>query len=143
MIFWDVNLWIYAFRTDSPYHKISRDIIQSGLEDPSGFLFSSAAAASFLRLVTNPSIFEEPSLPREASDFIDYIERHPMKHEGVFDEMAYGIFKHLCLIHNQKGNKVPDAFLAALALRYDCRFITADTGFSIYRGLDAEIITLH
>jgi toxin-antitoxin system PIN domain toxin len=140
MIFWDVNLWVYAFRPDSPLHGVSRDEIEAGCADPNGFLFCPSVAASFLRLVTNRGIFSHPSQPSEAWDFIDALQFHPLARFGAVDEMTLGIFKHICLLNKSAGNEIPDALLAALATRYDCRFVTADTGFTKYAGLELKLI---
>jgi toxin-antitoxin system PIN domain toxin len=104
------------------------------------FLFSPGIASSFLRLVTNPRIFKEPSPIAEAWLFVDAIESHPSAVLADMDQMAFGIFKHLCLIEDAKGNEVPDAYLAALAIRQDAILVTADKGFRRYKGLELELL---
>ncbi|MCF7915864.1 MAG: PIN domain-containing protein [Spirochaetaceae bacterium] len=140
MIFWDVNLWVYAFRKDCPLHEKARNLLIQGMENREGFLFSPVIASSFLRLVTNRKIFSEPSLPGEAWDFIDVLEIHENAHFVEYDRTAYGIFKHLTLVAGAEGNLIPDAFLAALAIRHDCRFVTTDRGFQKYPGLQVELV---
>ncbi len=140
MILWDVNLWVYAFRGDSPAHGRAREILKQGLDVSDVFLFSPIIASYFLRIVTNSKIFKEPSPHNEAWEFIDTLESHPNARFAEADQMTYGIFKHLCLVKAVEGNQVPDALLAALAIRYDCVFLTADRGFSEYPGLKFEIV---
>ena len=140
MILWDVNLWVYAFRQDCPYHIDSKKIFQEGLTGRNQFLFSPQIAASFLRLVTNPKIFIEPSQLDEAWAFVDVLKDLPNARFAEVDEMAFGIFKHLSLIHTVKGNEVPDILLAALAIRYDAVLVTADRGFSRFRELQLQLI---
>ncbi len=140
MIFWDVNLWIYAFRKDSPYHKAAAGEIQSGLDSGSIVLFSPTVASSFLRVVTNQRIFVEPSPSAEAWRFIDFLETHQNTRHKSADDMTLGIFKHLSLVHSSAGNDVPDAFLAAIAVRYDCTFVTYDEGFKKYGGLNLRLL---
>lgn len=98
-------------------------------------------ASSFLRLVTNPRIFEQVSSYAEAWSFIDYLESHPASVFAEADEMSFGIFKHLCLVSRAAGNAVPDAFLAALALRHDARLVTADAGMKRFGGLEIELLS--
>jgi predicted nucleic acid-binding protein len=62
----DVNQWVCAFRSDSPFHEKARESINSCLQRREPFLFSPGIASSFLRLVTNPKIFKEPSTIEEA-----------------------------------------------------------------------------
>ena len=140
MKLWDVNLWVYAFRKDSPLHEESRRELKIGYSQEEGFLFSPYVAASFLRIVTNPKIFKVPSSIEEAWEFIDFVESQPLaRHKGA-DDMTYGIFKHICLVHGAAGNVVPDAFLAALAIRYNCEFVTADGEFLRYKGLVCRLL---
>jgi len=141
LILWDVNLWVYAFRPDSPCHENVRQAIEQDLQSPEGCIFVPNVAASFLRLVTNPKIFIHPSDPKEAWSFIDYIETHPQSVYREIDDMVFGIFKHICLVHTIAGNEVPDAFLAAAAIRYNCDFVTYDKAFKKYSGLNVRLLT--
>ena len=140
MRLWDVNLWVYAFRSDSPFHGKALDSIQTVLDRRESFLFSPGIASSFLRLVTNPRIFMQPSPIAEAWLFVDALEAHPSAVPTDMDPMAFGIFKHLCLAADAAGNIIPDAWLAALAIRQDAIFVTADRGFEIFKGLELEIV---
>ena len=140
MIFWDVNLWVHAFRKDSPFHKKAKQELEIALHEGSQFLFSPYASASFLRLVTNPKIFVQPSRYEEAWEFIDFLANHPLAYFGDVDRISFGIFKHICLVNELAGNEVPDAVFAALAIRYDSVFVTADRGFSVYKGLRLKLI---
>ena len=56
------------------------------------------------------------------------------------DPMAFGIFKHLCLATGAAGNAIPDAYLAALAIRQDALFVTADGGFARFKGIELELV---
>jgi predicted nucleic acid-binding protein len=110
VILWDVNLWVYAFRSDSPLHDAARE--ESGAERAAdGYLFCPVVAASFLRLVTNPKIFAQPSGVDEA-----------------------GLAAHVT------GNGVPDALLASLAIRHHATFVTADRGFGRFQGLECRYL---
>ena len=140
MILWDVNLWVYAFRGDSPAHGRAREVLKRGLDGSDVFLFSPIITSSFLWIVTNPRIFKDPSPHDEAWEFIDTLESHPNARFVEADQMTYGIFKHLSLVKAVEGNRVPDALLAALAIRYDSLFLTTDRGFSEYPGLKLEIV---
>jgi len=140
MRLWDVNLWVSAFRPDSPLHARVRSILTEALEAREPFLFSPVAASSFLRLVTNPRVFREPSEWREAWSFIDWLEAHPAAVFAAFDAVAFGIFKHLCLVAAAQGNEEPDAFFAALALRHDATLVTADAGMKKWHGVDVATV---
>lgn len=140
MKLWDVNLWIYAFRTDCPLHGRIRPILLESLAAREAFLFCPSVASSFLHIVTNGRIFREPSDHREAWSFLDYLEAHPAAVFAEPDAMTFGMFKHLCLAAGAQGNEVPDAFLAAVALRHGATLATADAGMRRWQGLQLELL---
>ena len=45
------------------------------------------------------------------------------------------IFRRLCDEAGAKGNLVPDAFLAAMAIEHGCEWITTDGDFARFPGL--------
>ncbi len=135
MILWDVNLWVYAFRPDSPLHQAARAEIDRESRSAGSFLFSPYVAASFLRLVTNSRIFVQPSEPGEAWMFIDTLESRQRAVRVDVDAMTWGIFKHVCLVSRAAGNGIPDALLAALAIRHDATLVTADRRFERFESL--------
>jgi toxin-antitoxin system PIN domain toxin len=98
-------------------------------------------AASFLRLVTNPRVFIRPSEPAEAWDFLTVLKDDPRARFAEADTMTLGIFKHLSLVSGSLANQVPDAFLAAIALRHDATFLTVDRDFLRYQALKVELLS--
>ena len=140
MILHDVNIWVYAFRSDSPYFASARRELEQLLAGGERFLFSPTVAASFLRIVTNPRIFAQASDPAEAWKFIEALQDHPAAVYSEVDAMTFGIFKHMSLVGCERGNAVPHALLAALAIRYEAEFITADSGFARFGGLRLRYI---
>jgi hypothetical protein len=138
----DVNLLVYAFRTDSPYHRQAKELIESARENGSSQLVSAIVAASFVRIVTNPRIFVTPSSIDEAWRFIEFLECTPAAHWAELDAHTYSLFKHLCLVTGATGNGVPDALLAAIALRHRATLVTADRGFSAYPGVALQVVDL-
>lgn len=140
MKLWDVNILVYAFRPDSPLHEAARSAVQTSLDQHEPHIFASLVAVSFLRLVTNPRIFRNPSGLEEAWRFLDLLESHPEAFRAESDAMTFGIFKHLSLVSDARGNDIPDAWLAATAMRHDAALVTADRGFSRWAGLKVELI---
>ena len=141
MILADVNLWVYAFRPDSPYHKVARERLEAHQQAQAPFLFVPSVAASFLRLVTNPKIFLNPSDPAEAWEFLTVLQDDPLARLTEADAMTFGLFKHLSLVAGSMGTQVPDAFLAALAVQHEATFLTVDQGFQRYQALKVELLS--
>ena len=47
----------------------------------------------------------------------------------------WDLFRRLCVEIGAKGNLVPDAYLAAMAIESGCEWITTDRDFSRFTGL--------
>lgn len=54
--------------------------------------------------------------------------------------MTYGVFRHITLTGGETAHAVPDALLAALAIRHDAVLLSADAGFKRYQGLRVELL---
>jgi hypothetical protein len=132
MISPDVNVVIAASRSDHPQHRIALTWLKSTLaesETNGGLEILPVVAASYLRLVTNPKIFREPTPLTEAIAFVDRL----LAHEGVsMSEMGiaeWNACRQLCLDKNLAANAVPDAFIAASAGILGAKLTTFDRGF--------------
>lgn len=84
--------------------------------------------ASFLRLVTNPKIFVQPTPIEDAIGFLDALMAVP----GI--EMPrlsaeWPIFRQLCIEKQLSANDIPDAWLAAAVIQVGEHLVTFDTDF--------------
>ena len=91
--------------------------------------------SGYLRIVTHPKIFVHPSSLKEAMMFCEIIRSSGSSILIEPGERHWNIFCNLCQNTNPKGNQIPDAWLAALAIEHSCRWITLDQGFSQYSDL--------
>ena len=57
----DVNVLIYAHREESREHEAYAAFIRELAEGPSAFGLSEAVLGGFVRVVTNPKIFKQPT----------------------------------------------------------------------------------
>lgn len=84
--------------------------------------------SGFLRLVTNPKIFKDPSSSGQAVKFIDWLlEDANTRLIGQTTEWQH--FRTLILSQKLYSNDIPDAWLASLALSLGEPFVTFDKGF--------------
>ncbi len=135
MILFDVNVYIQAFRPDASDHERCREWLDEAVNGPSRYGVAPQALSALLRIVTNPRAFAEPSTLDEALGFCDAVLAGPrcvVVHPG---ERHWGIFRRLCVEANARGNLVPDAWFAALAIEWGCEWVTLDRGFGRYPGL--------
>lgn len=140
MILWDVNVLVYAFRSDSPLHPVAQDAVEAVLAARALFLFLPHVSSSFARIATNPRIFRTPSDPSEVWRFLDHLESADGARFHPFDRQAHATFRHLCLATGSRGNAVPDAMLAAAAIRYDAELVTADATLSRFPGVRTRLL---
>jgi toxin-antitoxin system PIN domain toxin len=89
----------------------------------------------FLRIATHPRIFERPTSTADALAFADALRSQPNAVLVAPGRRHWEIFARLCREGGARGNLVPDAYLAALAIESGAELITADRGFARFRTL--------
>lgn len=132
----DVNVLVHAHREDSPDHEGYRDWLeQSRLADePLGV--SDLVLSGFLHVVTHPGVFREPTPLDVAVRFADAVRGSGNALVVAPGERHWAIFTRLCVEADARGNLVPDAFLAALAIEAGAAWYSGDRGFARFPGLD-------
>ena len=135
MNLFDVNVLVYAHREDTPEHSRYRDYLESQINGGESFALTRFILSGFLRIVTHPNVFTPPTPLNEALLFANQLARHP---QAVFlepSEEQWSVFQQLCKKAKAKGNLIPDAFLASIAIDTGCTLITTDGDFSRFPGL--------
>jgi toxin-antitoxin system PIN domain toxin len=83
----------------------------------------------------HPRVFYPPSDLNSAFTFAQAIRSQPNAVPVSPGPRHWDIFKRLCEVASVKGNLVPDAYLAALAIESGCEWITTDRDYSRFPGL--------
>jgi uncharacterized protein len=135
LILVDANLLIYAHVSAFAQHQTARDWLDRQLNDVSRVGLPWASLLGFLRIVTNPRMFERPEPVADAWAQVtawlacdtawvpEPTERHPE---------VLGSLIALAGVH---GNLVPDAHLAALAIEHGVTLCSTDGDFARFPGL--------
>jgi toxin-antitoxin system PIN domain toxin len=126
----DVNILVYAHRADSPDHARYANWLKALATGPQPFALSEPVLQGFLRVVTNPRIFDPPSTVAEAVRFLDALMERPGCCLVRPGPDHWQIFLGLCLTYRLKGKILADAAHAALAIETGCEWVTADTDFA-------------
>ena len=135
MVLPDVNALIYAFRDDTPDHRRYREWLEETTNNPEAFGMADLVISGFLRIVTNPRAFDPPSQMERALGFAEQV-REAANCVGIAPgPRHWRIFTELCRAADVRGNLVPDAYLAALAIESGSEWVTADRDFSRFPGL--------
>ncbi len=96
---------------------------------------SELVLSSFIRIVTNPQVFNEPTPLAEAVTTAQRLRMQPNCMLVSPGAMQWEIFVRLCREAGAKGGLVADAYLAALAIESGAEWITTDRDFSRFPGL--------
>jgi uncharacterized protein len=130
-----VNVLVYAHRGGTPEHDRIGSWLEQVVNDSAPFGLSSLVLSGMLRVVTHPRVFAMPTPIDTALQFVEALRARPNCVEVKPGPRHWGIFAGLCTATGATGNRVPDAYLAALAIESGSEWITTDGGFSRYDGL--------
>lgn len=135
MILADINVLVYAHRQDLPRHQRFSDWLKEEVESGRGYALCDASLTGFLRLVTNGRIFENPTPLDVALQVVEELRGQPGAIHLSPGPRHWALFTGLCSAVGARGNDIPDAHLAALAIESGSELVTADRGFGRFPGL--------
>lgn len=135
MVLPDVNVLIAAYRADSPEHQRCRTWLISVANGDDAFAVSELVLSGFLRIVTNPRAFKQPSSLAGALEFVNTLRAVPHCVDLRPKERHWRIFTRLCELAEARGDLVSDAYHAALAIESGSEWITLDGDFARFPGL--------
>jgi toxin-antitoxin system PIN domain toxin len=135
MILLDVNILIAVHREDAEAHEEIVPWLDAEFADSGCVGVSELALSGFLRVVTHPKVFRSPTPLLEALEFIEQFRTHDEVRLFAPGPEHWRLFTQLCRKTGAKGNLVPDAYHAALAIETGCEWISLDRGFSRFPGL--------
>jgi toxin-antitoxin system PIN domain toxin len=128
----DVNVLVAASRSDHPHHAPARAWLHQALDDAgrgSAFKLQPMVIASFLRLVTHPKIFVQPTPMPEALRFVDALLAAPGVERTELGA-EWTALRALCADKALTANDVPDAWLAAAAIHQGEHVVSFDAGLA-------------
>jgi toxin-antitoxin system PIN domain toxin len=135
MVLPDVNVLVYAHRADSADHQEYREWLQAIVNGDAAFGMADLVLSGFLRVVTHPRVFQDPSPLDAALEFVNQIRSRPGFVSVAPGDRHWDIFEALCRTADARGNRVPDAYLAALAIEHGAEWVTTDRDFARFPGL--------
>jgi hypothetical protein len=131
----DVNLLVYAHREDSANHPLLKAWLERALAGNEPVGVSDLVLSGFVRVVTHPRVFRPPTPLAGALEFAESVRSAPAAVRVYPGEGHWSIFRELCRSANTKGNLVPDAYLAALAIECGGEWITTDREYARFPRL--------
>lgn len=131
----DVNVLIYAHREDAPEHDRFAEWLWNLVNGAEPFGLSELVLSSFVRIVTNPKIFNPATPVETAFDFCEHLIEWPTSVMVLPTSRHWKIFARLCRHAGIKGPLVSDAYIAALAIEHGCELLTTDSDFARFEEL--------
>jgi toxin-antitoxin system PIN domain toxin len=131
----DVNVLVHAFRADTSDHDRCRTWLDRVVNGEARYGMAPQALAGVLRVVTHPRVFARPSGLDEALRFCDTLLSQPHCMAIRPGDRHWEIFKRLCAEADVRGNLIPDAWFAALAIESGCEWVTLDRDYARFPGL--------
>ncbi len=131
----DVNVLVSAFRTDAPHHALCRGWLDDALAGGDMLAISELVLSGVLRVLTHPKVFAPPTPLPAATAYVYSLLAHPRVMALRAGTGQWRVFMQLCERTHAAGNRIPDAFRAALAIEHGCEWVTLDRGFAALPGL--------
>lgn len=125
----DTNVLLYAVDEGSPHHAVARRWLEEQLSSAETFAFSWAVLLAFVRLATNPRIFESPLSTEAAFDLVDSWLAQPATTVVHPLDRHHQLLRELLAPLGTAGNLTSDAHLAALAIEHGAELCSADSDF--------------
>ena len=136
MVLPDVNLLVHAFRNDAKDHALCHRWLDRTINGQTRYGISPQVLSGFIRIVTHPRVFAQPSELEEAIQFCDVLMAQPNCALIEPGTAHWEIFCRLTMDADARGNLVPDAWNAALAIESGCEWITLDRDYTRFTGLN-------
>ena len=135
MIIPDINVLIYAYDSESPFHEQALTWWQDCLSGTEPVGFVPVVLFGFMRVSTSPRAFRHPMATTEAAGHLRSWLGQPIAQ--VLTPSAQHIEQVLELLEQigTAGNLVTDAQIAAVAIEYDATVHTSDTDFVRFPGV--------
>ena len=135
MILPDVNVLVHAFRSDSGDHGLCRTWLDEVVNGDSRYGMSPQVLSGVIRVTTHPRVFARPSALAEVIGFCELLMAQPHCALIYPGPQHWSIFARLCKYADARGNLVPDAWYAALAVESGCDWVTMDRDYARFPGL--------
>ncbi len=135
MLLMDVNVLVYAHREDVRDHLEYRQWLEQVINSNTAYAFSELVLSGFIRIVTHKKIFEQPSSLENAIAFVEQIRSAQQAVSLLPGAKHWSLFLQCVKSISASGNVVPDAYHAALAMEWNCDWVTTDKGFRRFKGL--------
>ena len=135
MIVPDINLLLYAYDSESPFHAKAAEWWRQCVTGSEGIGLLPVVIFGFVRIATNPRIYQCPMTVAEATEQVRSWLRQPLV--GRLDPGQQHVHQVLQLLEDlgTASNMTTDAQIAAAVLSHKAILHTSDADFARFPGL--------
>ena len=135
MILVDANILLYAEDSLHPRHERARAWLDAQLSGDQIVCLCWTVLLAFIRIATNPRVFETPlSLEQAVARVQSWLDQ-PCTRVIRPTERHWIVFQQTLEDGQAVANLVTDAHLAALAIEHGCELASTDSDFARFPGL--------
>jgi len=131
----DVNVLVHAFRRDAADHDLCHSWLGRVLNGESRYGMSPQVLSGVVRVTTHAKVWKRPSALAEVLRFGELLLGQPHCVVIQPSDGHWRIFSRLCREADARGNLVPDAWFAAMAIEAGCEWVTLDRDYARFPGL--------
>ena len=131
----DANLLLFAVDADSPFHDVAESWLTQQLNGPRRVGLPWQSLVAFVRISTHPRAARHPLSPSQAWSYVTEWLDCSVAWVPSPGERYGQILGSLLTTHHVRGNLIPDAQLAALALEHGSVLYSADSDFARFPEL--------
>jgi hypothetical protein len=126
----DANILLYAEDALSPHHSVAREWWDTQLSGTSPVCLCWIIIGAFIRVSTNPRVFENPLNLAQSVDRVRSWLNQPCIRLVEPTDRHWVVFEKMLIEGQAVGNLVTDAYLAALAIQHGCQLMSTDADFA-------------
>ena len=135
MILVDANILLYAEDSLHPHNRKARKWWDDQLSGSRSVCLCWTVLSAFVRIGTNPRVFESPlSLEQAVARVQSWLEQ-PCARVVRPTDRHWAVFQQMLSEGQAVANLVTDAHLAALAIEHGCQLASTDSDFARFSKL--------
>ena len=135
MIIPDINLLLYAYNEESPFHDAARQWWENTINGSEPVGIPWVVSIGFIGLMANPNTMASPVSTTEAAGYVE----EWFQHEHILlvnpDDDHIRHLRRNLQVAGGGGNLVADAHIAAIAMEHQAEVHTNDSDFDRFSGL--------
>ncbi len=131
----DVNLFLYAYDSQSPQQAAAKKWVEQTLTGTETVALAWMMLVGFIRLSTKPAVFARPLQVETAIGFVEQWLAQPAVTIVHPTDRHAAVLRDLLAPLGAAGNLTSDAHLAALAIEHGATLCSCDNDFSRFAGL--------